>query len=275
MYQNTAEFQYVKGQMRESFGDLLASFEVKNAQSMALPYWELDLPYGPHAREVMDVRPADANTHGTVVYFHAGYWQSRDKKQFRFLAPAFNAMGWDMALVNYPLCPEVSIADIVTSAAQALQQVAVHQSERGRTGPIVLCGHSAGAHLAIELALQQVVSTNTLPIAGVVAISGVYDLCPLMDTSLNDRLKLDADSSLACSPTRHLRSGAPPALFVWGDTETPAFHAQSQDMARLWQLQGNISKCSAVAGADHFSVLEHVAAPDGLVARTLMGWVKA
>ena len=272
MHPNTAEFQYVTGQMRESFGELLARFEARNAQALTMPGWELDLPYGQHAREVIDVHSSDTKALGTVVYFHAGYWQSRDKSQFRFLAPAFNAMGWDMALVNYPLCPEVSVANIVASAAQALQKIATHQSERGRTGPIVLCGHSAGAHLAIELALQQASAAAPLPISGVVAISGVYDLQPLLDTSLNARLKLDAESAQACSPTHRVRPGAAPALFVWGDTETPAFHAQSQDMARLWQLQGNVAQCSAVAQADHFSVLEYVTAPDGLVAQKLQHW---
>lgn len=273
MHTDTAEFQYVTGQMRESFGDLLARFEARNAQALAMPGWALDLPYGARTREVVDVRRSDAKALGTVVYFHAGYWQSRDKSQFRFLAPAFNAMGWDMALVNYPLCPLVSVAGIVASATQALEKVAAHQSERGRTGPIVLCGHSAGAHLAIELALQQATATSPLPIAGVLAISGVYDLQPLLDTTLNTRLKLDADSARACSPTHRVRAGAAPALFVWGDTETPAFHAQSQDMAHLWQLQGNVAQCSAVAHADHFSVLEHVMQQDGMVARQLQHWI--
>ena len=275
MHTDTAEFQYVTGQMRESFGDLLARFEARNAQALAMPGWALDLPYGAHARKVVDVRPSDAKALGTVVYFHAGYWQSRDKSQFRFLAPAFNAMGWDMALVNYPLCPEVSVADIVASAAQALQKVAIHQSERGRPSPIVLCGHSAGAHLAIELALLQASVAAPLPIAGVVAISGVYDLQPLLDTTLNTRLKLDTDSAKDCSPTHRVRPGAAPALFVWGDAETPAFHAQSQDMARLWRLQGNVAECLAVAQADHFSVLECVTAQDGVVAGTLQSWAEA
>jgi len=277
MNQDSAEFQYVTGQMRESFGHLLADFEQRNTRAIALPHWELDVPYGAHARQVMDVRPADGKALGTLVYFHAGYWQSRDKSQFRFLAPAFNAMGFDTVLVNYPLCPEVSVASIVDSAEQAVRQVAVHQSARGRNGPLVLCGHSAGAHLAIELALQAAagVGTSHLPIAGVVGISGVYDLRPLLDTSLNTRLQLDAAAAQACSPTQRVRSGAASALFVWGDTETPAFHGQSQDMARLWQLYGNAVQCSAVAHADHFSVLEHITATDGLVARTLSSWAMA
>lgn len=277
MNQDTAEFQYVTGQMRESFGHLLADFEQRNIRALTLPHWKLDVPYGHHAREVMDVRPADAQALGTVVYLHAGYWQSRDKSQFRFLAPAFNAMGWDMVLVNYPLCPEASVANIVASVAQALRQISIQQTERGQTGPVVLCGHSAGAHLAIELALQAAagLGTNRLPVAGVVAISGIFDLRPLVQTSLNQRLQLNAASALTCSPAQRVQTGAAPAMFVVGESETPAFHAQSQDMARLWELQGNAAQCVTVNKADHFSVLEHVAAPNGRVARTLRSWASA
>lgn len=274
MNPNTAEFQYVTGQMRESFVELLVSFEAQNAHALSLPNWELNIPYGAHAREVMDVRPSDVKPLGTVVYFHAGYWQSRDKSQFRFLVPAFNAMGWDMALVNYPLCPEVSVVSIVASAAQALQKVLVRQHQSGRYGPIVLCGHSAGAHLAVELALKHLDGLSALQISGVIAISGLYDLDPLRETSLNTRLKLDVVSARDSSPIHRVQQGAAPGLFLWGDAETPAFHAQSQNMARQWQVQGNEAKCCSIEKADHFSVLEKIFSVDGSLANQLRNWSK-
>lgn len=270
---NSPQFQYVNGQMRAHFADLFATFEQRNAQALLLPDWTLDQRYGPHAREVMDWLPAGQDAVGTVVYFHAGYWQSRDKSQFRFLAPAFNALDWDMALVNYPLCPEVGVTDIVSSARRSLLQVAEHRRLHGRTGPVVVCGHSAGAHLAVELALDPPPALGC-PIAGVVAISGVFDLQALVQTSLNERLKLDALSARVCSPVLRARAGAAPVLFLVGETETPAFHAQSQDMARQWQAHGNAAQVQVVAGADHFSVLESTTAPEGLVAHTLRAWAK-
>ena len=269
---NSPQFQYVNGQMREHFADLFTTFEQRNAQALQLPGWTLDQPYGPHPREVMDGLPAGPQALGTVVYFHAGYWQSRDKSQFRFLAPAFQAMGWHTVLVNYPLCPEVGVPQIVDSASRALAQVSRLRQARDEHRPIVLCGHSAGAHLAIELALQQAAARGSAPIAGVLAISGVYDLHPLIETSLNERLQLDATSARACSPTHRVRAGAAPALFVWGGAETPAFHAQSRDMAGLWQQQGNEAACLAIEGADHFSVLEDIVAQGGRVAGPLRRW---
>lgn len=276
MDQNTAEFQYVKGQMHESFGELLTDFERRNAEAVSMPNWEFDRAYGSHPREVLDMRPADQDARGTLVYFHAGYWQSRDKSQFRFLAPALNELGWDTAWVNYPLCPEASVSSIVASAALAVRHVAAYQAERGRMGPIVLCGHSAGAHLAIELALQYAKSESDLPlpIAGVVAISGIFDLRPLTQTTLNQRLNLDMASAVANSPTQRVRPGLVPALFMVGETETPAFHQQSQEMARLWRLHGNTADFTSVAGYNHFSVLKSIAVHGEHTAEVMRSWTE-
>lgn len=272
MHQDSPQFQYVNGQMRPHFDALLARYEERNVQARALAGWTWDLSYGPHAREVLDLRLADSHPLGTLVYFHAGYWQSRDKSQFHFLAPAFNALGWDTALVNYPLCPEVGVPRIVDAAARALRQLHRHNLAQGRSAPVVLCGHSAGAHLAIELALQQSTAADPVPLAAVVAISGIYDLRPLVDTSLNARLQLDVTTAQACSPVLRARAGAAPALFLVGETETEAFHTQSQAMARQWQALGNTSAWTRVAAADHFSVLDDLAAADGPMARQLRAW---
>ncbi|MFM8575211.1 MAG: alpha/beta hydrolase [Limnohabitans sp.] len=270
---SSAQHQYVTGQMRESFGPLFADHEARNARTVAEGGWQLDQPYGEHARECRDLRPAAA-PRGTVLYLHAGYWQSRDKSQFRFLAPAFNALGWAMALANYPRCREVGRARIVESAALALRQLARHQGRQGRQGPLVLCGHSAGAHLAVELALRHAEGRldGSPALAGVVAISGVFDLRPLLGTTLNDKLRLDAAQAQACSPCLRPQPNAVPALFLVGQAETAAFHAQSQDMARAWQSQGNDARCEVVAGTDHFSILAGIAQADGPVARRLQAW---
>lgn len=274
MEQGSAEYQYVTGQGRDSFPSLLAGFATRSDAARALSGWRLEIPYGPHPRQVLDLKAAGADARGTVVYFHAGYWQSRDKSQFPFLAPAFNAMGWNLALVNYPLCPEVGVAQIVESAAQALARVAAMQADGELAGPLVLCGHSAGAHLAVELALRQAAAGAGGPrrIRGVIGISGVYDLRPLCGTSLNQRLRLDADTAQACSPLLRARPGAAPALFVAGGDETRAFQDQNAAMSRQWEASGNPARCVTVAGADHFSILDEITAAGGLLEAALQAW---
>ncbi len=275
MDHDSAEHQYVTGQGRESFPALLAGFAARSEAARALPGWRLDIPYGPHPRQVLDLKPAGTGARGTVLYFHAGYWQSRDKSQFHFLAPAFNAMGWNLVLANYPLCPEVGVPQIVDSVARALERVATLQADGALEGPLVLCGHSAGGQLVVELALREAAaSTGHLRrIQGVIGISGVYDLRPLCGTSLNQRLQLDAQSAQACSPLLRVHSGAAPALFVAGGDETRAFQDQNAGMAHQWEAAGNPARCVTVAGADHFSILDTLTATGGLVDRTLQDWL--
>ena len=271
-----AQHGYVDGQMRPHFEALFAEHARRNALALQRPGWQLDWAYGPHPRQTLDLLLGPGPRQGLLVYLHAGYWQSRDKSQFRFLAPAWQAMGWDVALVNYPLCPDVTVADISASCALALQQLLARPVMQAG-GALVLCGHSAGAHLATELALQQAEQPQTFarPITGVVAVSGVFDLRPLPHTSLNQRLRLDAASAQAASPLLRVRAGAAPGLWLWGADETPAFHQQSLAMAAQWQAQGNAAQTQAVPGADHFSVLDALTEPRGVFAGQLQAWAAA
>lgn len=237
---NAAQFEYLDGQLRESHPALFARFATASAAALATCGPERDIPYGPHPRQRYDLFRAAGKRRGTVAYFHGGYWQSRDKADFAFIAPPLMAGGFDAALVNYPLCPEVSVAEIV-AAAMALPPLL--------DGPLILVGHSAGGQIAVELAMAH---PN---VAGVLAISGVFDLEPLMETTLNARLGLDAAAARAASPVHRARKAAP-AIFAVGGDETQAFKDQTQAMCAAWAGVGNRSEALIVPGADHFSILE-------------------
>ena len=193
-----AQFQYVTGQGRPGFATLLPDFEARSAAvAAAAEAGTLDIRYGEAARETFDFFPATGAARGLLVYFHAGYWQSRDKSLFRFIAPAFTAQGLQVALVNYPLCPHVSLGHLLDAARRGLVAVRTHAAAHGGADlPVVVAGHSAGGHIAVELALLE----STAPLAGVLALSGVYDLAPLLGTTLNVNLGLDASTAQRYSP---------------------------------------------------------------------------
>ena len=71
-----AQFQYVTGQGRPGFATLLPDFEARSAAVASAGV--LDIRYGEAARETFDFFPATGTARGLLVYFHAGYWQSRD-----------------------------------------------------------------------------------------------------------------------------------------------------------------------------------------------------
>ncbi|WP_434665634.1 alpha/beta hydrolase [Paraburkholderia sp. A3BS-1L] len=262
---NDAEFQYVTGQGRPSFPALLAGFEAQSAAAVHTEDCRLDLPYGPGPRQVFDFFTARRRARATLVYFHAGYWQSRDKATFRFIAPAFTRLGLNVALVNYPLCPTVSLGKLLESAHASLDAVATagNASARQQPLPLILSGHSAGGHIAVELALAQmpVAAAQRPAVAGVVALSGIYDLAPLLATTLNRNLMLDAADADRHSPLHRVQPERARALFGVGGDETTAFLDQSRQMCKAWQQAGNHGVLEIAPGADHFSLLQQFTSP--------------
>ncbi len=264
--------QYMTGQMRPHYGELFDAFQRESDAVAAAPNATLDIAYGAHPREVFDFFAAPDGARGVLAYFHAGYWQSRDKSLFRFLAPAFVASGIDVAMVNYPLCPDVSLPALVEATRRSVPAVLRHAATLGRYGTrLVASGHSAGAHIAAELALTdwRQRGLTASPIAAVAALSGVYDLEPLIETPLNDRLRLDATTARAMSPIRRVRGGMPEALFVVGGTETPAFIDQNAAMHEAWIAGGNAGTRMAIDDEDHFSLLRALQRPGELLNRMI------
>lgn len=249
-----AQFQYVQGQARPTFAALLARYEAESAAAVVTLACQLDVPYGSAARQTFDWFEAQGTPEGVLIYFHAGYWQSRDKSTFRFIAPAYTAAGFHVALVNYPLCPSVSLPALI-DAVQASIPV-IHK--RAPDVPIVLSGHSAGAHIAAELALRQ---GQESAVVGLLAMSGIFDLQALLQTTLNEKLMLDASTAHACSPLHRLRAALPPAVVVVGADETPAFLAQSQIFQQAWAKAGNRASLHIEPNTDHFSLLEPFSTP--------------
>ena len=263
---NDAEFQYLTGQARPGFPALFEEFERRSADAVRHGDCQLDLRYGMGERCTYDFFDGGPFARGVMIYLHAGYWQWRDKAGFRFIAPDMVRRGMHVALVNYPLCPTVSLAELTETVRTAVPAV-LHRVDAAL--PLVVAGHSAGGHLAMEMALTDW-TTRGLPmatVAGVVALSGLYDLAPLAQTSLNDNLRLDARSAAAVSPLYRAAPDGPPLLLAAGAEETPAMREQSRRMHEVWLAMGNPSVLHCEPDADHFSLLQRLVSPGSALSR--------
>lgn len=250
------EYEYVDGQKHASFDDLFNYYNQLNHQILQEKKWTLDQPYGFQERELFDVCYAKTPAKAIIIYLHAGYWQSRDKSQFRFIAEDLSSKGYHFVLVNYPLCPTVKIGDIVRSIQYAIHSIKNYFKYKEIDLPIILCGHSAGAHLVTELAIQNSKSIHSKLFHGVIAISGIYDLAPLKDTSLNQALQLTESEIQYYSPA--YKNGLLidfPFTFLVGQKETNAFIQQNQNMAKLLAASGIVKK-EELLEHDHFSLLQ-------------------
>ena len=221
---------------------------------------DLDQPYGPKERHRYDLfRAGDAKA-PLAVYIHGGYWQRGDRKDYSFVAQALNAAGIDVALPSYSLCPAVSVMDIVAELRLCLAAL----WQKTKKHPVVT-GHSAGGHLTAAM-----VASNWSKVAGVpadlvragVAISGVFDLAPLIPTSINDLVHMDETSARAASPL----SWPPPPkgctlVAAVGGNESSEFLRQSWVVAEAWARAGLKTECLVVPGTDHFTIVDQLTKP--------------
>jgi arylformamidase len=214
------------------------------------------IPCGAGARHNIDFFAGDG-TGAIVVFIHGGYWQALDGSFFSHLAGGLNAHGIDVAIPSYDLCPDVSIDDIIGQMRTASRELA----KLGR--PLVVSGHSAGGHLAACLlatdwrALDPSLPEN--PVSAAYAISGLFDLRPLVPTSINKPLQLDDGSARAASPL----FWTPPARgtldAVVGGNESAEYLRQSRTIVDAWGAAGIATRFATVPGANHFTAIAPLA----------------
>ncbi len=211
------------------------------------------LPYGPSERQAIDLFEPERPGGGTAVFIHGGYWQGLDRSFFSHLARGLNEQGVAVALPGYDLCPQVRVGDIVDQIRAACRAL----SDRG---PLVVAGHSAGGHLAACMlatdwrAMNPELPRNVAPAA--YAISGLFDLRPLLRTKVNGALGLDEAEARRLSPLF-----SPPAEAglridaVVGAAESGEYLRQSREFVEAWGAAGAITRFEAAPGADHFTVI--------------------
>jgi acetyl esterase/lipase len=61
----------------------------------------------------MDIYAADKPGGPVLVYIHGGYWRSGAKEDNCNFVPTFTRLGATVVLVEYDLCPKVTVTDIV------------------------------------------------------------------------------------------------------------------------------------------------------------------
>jgi len=242
-----------------NYAPFLERYQVESTRShRTLPVMR-DLRYGPAPRALLDFFPAPAGVvgPGLLVYIHGGYWQELSKDQSAFLAPAWHCAGVAHAVVGYTLAPAARLPDIVSECRAALRWLqASANSLRFDAGNMVVAGSSAGGYLAAACAdgLER-------PLRGIVPVSGIYDVAPLIGTSINDALGLDASTASALDLLSTTRQFSP-GVVAWGEIETSEFKRQSQAFAARLATEGLRSTCLEIPGRNHFDVIFELGNPE-------------
>ncbi len=239
--------------------ELSAAREAASAAFRKSHAGHLDLRYGPKERNTWDLFPAADPKAPCIVFIHGGYWQRNSKDGFANLIAGPHARGWAAALPGYTLAPEATLTEIVAEINSALDWLAANGKAHGIEGKVVLSGWSAGGHLTAMCLSHKRVSAG-------LAISGVYELGPIRDTYLNEKLQLSDGEIEALSPMR-LPMVAKPMLITYGTAELPPLVSDSRHLHARRASSHLPGALLPVAGANHFTIVHELRDADGALTR--------
>ncbi|GGH34244.1 Alpha/beta hydrolase family protein [Cribrihabitans marinus] len=229
------------------------------ARAVRVEAGELDIAYGPGARNRLDLFRPEGTVRGLAVFVHGGYWHMLDKNVWSHFATGCLPRGWALAVPGYTLAPEMRIGEIVREIAAAVSFAAELVP-----GPVRLIGHSAGGHLVSRMACEGG------PVPGrlerVVSVSGIHDLRPLLGTRMNEILQLDTAEAEAESPAlRRPRDGLD-VRFWCGACERPELLRQTRLISEAWAAPNTFEP-----DHDHFTIIEGLGDPGSPLTEAFLG----
>ncbi|WP_152205225.1 alpha/beta hydrolase [Marinobacter changyiensis] len=261
-------------------GSALARYQDASRAARAQLNSLQSLAFGPTLPEYLDLFSAKSPNAPLHVFFHGGYWRALSSKEFAFVAHGLVPAGVTVAVVNYALCPQVSISEIVRQCRAALAWLYGNAADYDYDPErITISGHSAGGQivgmlLATDWAGEYGLSNNI--IKGAVAISGLFDLTPFPYSWLQPKLQLGGREVTTLSPLFQSSVVDCPVVVAVGELESEEFHRQSRDYVTwLEQAKPRGSVCHlAVPGTDHFSVIGGLGTGSGPVFESILGQIE-
>lgn len=233
----------------------------------------LDVPYGPHKDEVLDVFPGPTGA-PVHIFIHGGYWRMLTKDENSFVAERLAPAGATVVVPTYSLCPEVTL-DVIVRQCRAVVAWAHRNAHYYGADARRICisGHSAGGHLAGMVAGTDWEGDYGLPadtVKGVVAMSGLYDIRPLKYAFTNEWLQLSDEAAERNSPVFHLPHHPVPILLTYGGDEPAGFGLQTRLYKEALETAGNPVTQLDMPGLDHFALSNELMKADSPLTRAVL-----
>lgn len=262
-----------------NYQPFVQAYAERSAQARATLPWQTHR-YGPAPAQRLDLFLPPAAAAGSrppplLVFIHGGYWQALGKDQSAFAAVDCVQQGVALAVIDYTLAPQATLPQIVAECRQALRWL---HGQAGALGfdarRIVVAGSSAGAHLAAMVALPGASPGGDEGSAGcvraTVLISGIFELEPLLGTTINAALGLTLPMARAMSPALQPLAGFAPSIVCWGEVETDEFKRQGRDFAAALRAAGSPCPAFEVPARNHFDIVFDLARPGSLLGQAVL-----
>ena len=259
-------------------GELLQGYLNESERVRTTLNNESSVAYGPTLSEVVDIFPAPESGNPVHVFIHGGYWHSYSSRDHAFIAEALVANGVMTVLVNYALCPQVTIGEIVRQCRAAVAWTFRNIAEYGGDPEqITVSGHSAGGHLTGMLLATPWDADYGLPadvIKGAMPISGLFDLAPFPYTWLQPKLQLTWDQMRHYSPLLNLPPHPVPTIVAVGGEESGEFQRQSRDYVDRLRERNIPATFLSVPDRNHFTVVHDFLGTGGPLCDTLLELIR-
>lgn len=222
------------------------------------------------ARSTRAVRPRETDSTPIAIFFYGGSWQQGERSQYEFVGRALAKKGVTVVIPDYRLYPEVKFPAFMDDAADVYAWVARNLAQRvdGQARPIVLIGHSAGAHIAALLTLDKsylAARGKDLPQpAALIGIAGPYSFDPTTWPSTKV-VFADVKNPDTARPVAFAQNGGPPTLLMHGLKDDIAKISNMRDLARELKVSGTDVVTLELANVGHLGILTSIAKP-------LRGW---
>jgi len=255
------EQQYNNRLAVPDFADYIADWSQRSANYRDKSKGYLNQSYGETERQILDIFPAKTASAPIHIFLHGGYWQALSKDTFSFIAEHINQKGECAIIVSYGLCPLVTVSEIIAQIQKATRWILLNAAAfGGDTSQVQITGHSAGAHLLAKLVTTDWTENGFLhlPFQRLNGLSGLYDLQPLVATSINQALQLTCQTSQQASPlldSLHHQSDVIELNLLVGDDESDEYKKQSAQLIAAWRNKFKV-QFETIQEAHHFSILD-------------------
>jgi len=216
------------------------------------------IAYGAQPRQKLDVyAPRSAEGSPVAVFFYGGGWRLGARAHYSFVGRRLARAGFVAIVPDYRLFPAARFPLFVEDVAAAVAWARQHARDFGGDGGrLYLIGLSAGAHMAVLLAIDpRYLATHGLvscDLAGVIGLAGPYAIrhenCPRFTA-------IFAGAGDAARPASLVRRAPPPLLLMHGDADAVVSVEHTRRLAEAARRAGGRVVVHEYPGIGHNGLL--------------------
>ena len=231
--------------------------------------------YGSHPRQKLDIylpknlKASDAQKldalKKVIIFYYGGNWDSGERTDYKFAAEALASLGHIVVVPDYRVYPDVLFPGLMADPASVAKWVKTNiKKYNGDSDKIFLAGHSAGAHIAVMMAINPEYLAKQLlkptDFAGVIGLAGPYDFLPLKSDKLKIIFGPEAEQWKS-QPINFVDGKNPPLYLAIGTKDNTVWPRNSINLAKKIKDNNGLVEVVEFASYNHIDMVSKLAKP--------------